>query len=249
MFRVRTLLCEERILMPLASARDFSADETKNVKLNIKNKMKIKFLSSICFSLIALFVASTTSCGGNASGNDGVVADSAESTKNLKIAYVLIDTLTSQYELYKEASENFQNKRNNAEARITKKGQSFAMQLEQFQNKLRSNQLTQMQAEKEQARLQKLQQDLQDLETSLSASLQEEYQKELQALTDTIQTFMSVYAKEKGFDFVLCKSSGIDNVLYANEEYDVTSEVVAALNERYFTQKAAEAKNNTGDKK
>jgi outer membrane protein len=211
--------------------------------------MKIKFLSSICFSLFALLVVSTTSCGGNASNNGGVVADSAASTKNLKIAYVLIDTLTSQYELYKEASENFQNKRNNAEATITKKGQNFAMQLEQFQNKLRANQLTQMQAEKEQARLAKLQQDLQDLEVSLSASLQEEYQKELQALTDTIQTFMSVYAKGKGYDFVLCKSSGIDNVLYANEEYDVTAEVVAALNEKYFTQKAAEAKNNAGEKK
>lgn len=211
--------------------------------------MKIKFLSSICFSLFALLVVSTTSCGGNASNNGGVVADSAACTKNLKIAYVLIDTLTSQYELYKEASENFQNKRNNAEARITKKGQNFAMQLEQFQNKLRANQLTQMQAEKEQARLAKLQQDLQDLEVSLSASLQEEYQKELQALTDTIQTFMSGYAKDKGYDFVLCKSSGIDNVLYANEEYDVTAEVVAALNEKYFTQKAAEAKNNTGEKK
>ena len=211
--------------------------------------MKIKFLRSICFSLFALLVVSTTSCGGNASNNGGVVADSAASTKNLKIAYVLIDTLTSQYELYKEASENFQNKRNNAEARITKKGQNFAMQLEQFQNKLRANQLTQMQAEKEQARLAKLQQDLQDLEVSLSASLQEEYQKELQALTDTIQTFMSVYAKGKGYDFVLCKSSGIDNVLYANEEYDVTAEVVAALNEKYFTQKAAEAKNNAGEKK
>ena len=211
--------------------------------------MKIKFISSICFSLFALLVVSTTSCGGNASNNGGVVADSAASTKNLKIAYVLIDTLTSQYELYKEASENFQNKRNNAEATITKKGQNFAMQLEQFQNKLRANQLTQMQAEKEQARLAKLQQDLQDLEVSLSASLQEEYQKELQALTDTIQTFMSVYAKGKGYDFVLCKSSGIDNVLYANEEYDVTAEVVAALNEKYFTQKAAEAKNNAGEKK
>lgn len=211
--------------------------------------MKIKFLSSICFSLFALLVVSTASCGGNASNNDGIVADSTESAKNLKIAYVLIDTLTSQYELYKEASENFQNKRNNAEATITKKGQNFAMQLEQFQNKLRANQLTQMQAEKEQARLAKLQQDLQDLEVSLSASLQEEYQKELQALTDTIQTFMSGYAKEKGYDFVLCKSSGIDNVLYANEEYDVTAEVVAALNEKYFTQKATEAKNNASEKK
>ena len=201
--------------------------------------MKIKFLSSIGLALAAMLVTSATSCCGNANNNEVAGADSAACSKNLKIAYVLIDTLTSQYELYKEASENFQNKRNNAEATITKKGQSFAMQLEQFQNKLRANQLTQMQAEKEQARLAKLQQDLQDLEVSLSASLQEEYQKELQALTDTIQTFMVGYAKENGYDFVLCKSSGIDNVLYANEEYDVTSEVVAALNKRYYTQKAA----------
>jgi hypothetical protein len=44
---------------------------------------------------------------------------------------------------------------------------------------------------------------------------------------------MSSYAKEKGYDFILCKSSGIDNVLYADEMYDVTTEVVAALNKRY----------------
>ena len=51
----------------------------------------------------------------------------------------------------------------------------------------------------------------------------------MQALTDTIQNFIKIYAKEKGFDFILCKSSGIDNVLYAGDQYDVTDEVVTAL--------------------
>ena len=175
-----------------------------------------------CLFSTVFFPFAVISCGGNneSSGN-AVVADENEE-KGLNIAYVIIDTLTNQYKLYQEVSANFQQKRDNAEATITQKGKSFASQVEQFQNKARANQLTQLQFENEQARLAKLQQDI-----------QEEYQKELQSLTDTIKNFMSSYAKEKGYDFILCKSSGIDNVLYADEMYDVTTEVVAALNKRY----------------
>ena len=124
-------------------------------------------------------------------------------------------------------------KRANAEATINTKGKNFTAQMQEFNRKYQSNQFTQQQFEAEQARLAKLQQDLQDLQARLSNSLQEEYQKEFQALTDTIQNFTKSYAKEKGYDFILCKSSGIDNVLYANEAYDVTDEVVKALNKRY----------------
>lgn len=151
----------------------------------------------------------------------------------LKIAYVLIDTLTNQYEYYKVVSENFNKKQANAEATITEKGKNFASQVQEFQRKVQSNLLTQQQYETEQARLQKLQQDIEGLQNRLSGSLQEEYQKELQALTDTIKNFTKAYAEEKGYDFILCKSSGIDNVLYGAPQYDITDEVVAALNKRY----------------
>lgn len=204
-----------------------------NVNFNLNN-MKIRNIVT-CAIIATIFPFALISCGdNNASSGNAVVADENENEeKGLNIAYVIIDTLTNQYKLYQEVSTNFQQKRDNAEATITQKGKSFASQVEQFQNKARANQLTQLQFENEQARLAKLQQDIQDLEARLSASLQEEYQKELQSLTDTIKNFMSSYAKEKGYDFILCKSSGIDNVLYADEMYDVTTEVVAALNKRY----------------
>lgn len=152
---------------------------------------------------------------------------------NYKIAYVQIDTLTSQYQKCRDLEEEFTKKRANAEATINAKGKNFTEQMQEFNRKYQQNQFTQQQFEAEQARLAKLQQDLQDLQARLSNSLQEEYQKEFQALTDTIQNFTKSYAKEKGYDFILCKSSGIDNVLYANEAYDVTDEVVKALNKRY----------------
>lgn len=199
----------------------------------------MKKLSSL---LIIAAAALAMGCNGNnageeTAGEETVEVSNAKCGKDTKIAFVLIDTLTSQYELYKEASEAFQKKQANAESTINAKGKSFAAQVQDFQKKAQSNQLTQQQYEQEQARLAKLQQDIQDLQQRLSTSLQEEYQKELQALTDTIQNFMKSYAKEKGYDFILCKSSGIDQVLYAAPQYDITDQVVKALNKRYANDK------------
>lgn len=202
---------------------------------------------------VAAFVACScatafTSCN-QAQGEDAAAPEktgkAVVSKSGLNIAYVLIDTLTSQYEYYKDVSDSFQKKQANAEATINEKGKNFTAQVQEFQRKVQSNSITQQQYETEQARLQKLQQDIEGLQARLSNSLQEEYQKELAALTDTIQNFTKSYAEEKGYDFILCKSSGIDNVLYGAPQYDITKEVVTALNKRYAKsgkKKAVESK-------
>ena len=199
---------------------------------------KTNFVRNGLFVMMA--VAALASCEQKqATKETPAVQSSSSSAKanDLKIAYVLIDTLTSQYEYYKVVSDNFQKKQANAEATIAEKGKNFASQVQEFQRKVQANSITQQQYETEQARLQKLQQDIEGLQSRLSNSLQEEYQKELLALTDTIQNFTKKYAEEKGYDFILCKSSGIDNVLYGAPQYDVTNEVVAALNKRYAQEK------------
>lgn len=194
--------------------------------------------------LFVFAAAAMIACGNNNADNSAEesVTEQLGNSSELKIAFVLIDTLTNQYELYKEASDAFQKKQANAEATINAKGKNFATQVQDFQRKVQNNQLTQQQFESEQARLAKLQQDIEALQQRLSQSLQEEYAKELQSLTDTIQNFMKSYAKEKGYDFILCKSSGIDNVLYGNPKYDITNAVVKALNKRYANDKKAAGK-------
>lgn len=199
--------------------------------------MKKTILSSLGAAMMAVLLASCT--GTQPKGVDETATE-AEVKPELKIAYVLIDTLTNQYEYYKEVVDRFEKKQANAEATINEKGRNFTAQVQEFQRKVQSNAITQQQYESEQARLQKLQQDIENLQARLSNSLQEEYQKELAALTDTIQNFTRSYAEEKGFDFILCKSSGIDNVLYGAPQYDVTDEVVAALNKRYAKSKPAD---------
>ena len=196
-------------------------------------KITTLVLQGLLMGAVAATIMSCNNANNENAAEETPVKASSKEAPNYKIAYVLIDTLTSQYQKCKDLEEEFTKKRANAESTINAKGKNFTAQLQDFNRKYQSNQFTQQQFEAEQVRLQKLQQDLQDLEARLSNSLQEEYQKEFQALTDTIQNFTKSYAKEKGYDFILCKSSGIDNVLYANEAYDVTDEVVKALNKRY----------------
>lgn len=200
-------------------------------------------LSGLLVATAALF----SSCGNKAEEIDSKASTPAAQTE-LKIAYVLIDTLTSQYERCKDLEEEFSKKRANAEKTVQDKGKSFANQVQDFQRKVQQNQFTQEQYNNEQARLGKLQQDIEALNARLSTSLQEDYQKEFQALTDTIQNFTKVFAKKKGYDFILCKSSGIDNVLYADEKFDVTAEVVKALNDLYKKEKKSAPKKEEAKK-
>ena len=210
-------------------------------------KKTIYSVLSGLFMLAAVAVA--TSCDSKetkAEANESEVAEESVQ-KDLKIAYVLIDTLTNQYQKCKDLEEVFTKKKANAENTINEKGKNFANQVQEFQRKVQSNSITQQQYESEQARLQKLQQDIEALQARLSTSLEEEYSKEFQALTDTIKNFVQSYAEEKGYDFILCKSSGIDNVLYAAPQYDVTEEVVSVLNKRY--NKAAKAEKKDKEEK
>lgn len=179
-----------------------------------------------------------TSCGKKAESIDPNVKTPAVKT-DIKLAYVLIDTLTSQYERCKDLEAEFNTKRANAEKEVQAQGNTFQSQVQEFQRKVQQNQYTQEQFEKEQARLAQRQQVIENLSANLMNQLQEEYQTAFKALTDTIQSFATQYAKTKGYDFIFCKSSSIDNVLYADPQYDITAEVVSTLNKLYKEEKNA----------
>ena len=48
-------------------------------------------------------------------------------------------------------------------------------------------------------------------------------------LNDSVENFINAYAKQKGYDMIIYKASGV----YMAAKYDVTREVVDGLNKRY----------------
>ena len=158
------------------------------------------------------------------------MAEVAASADGMRIAYIEIDSLTSQYEFAKQKSLELEKKSTNARNTIQAKSQQLDKKAAAFQQKLQSNGFTSReQAEAEQASLQREQQNILALQQRLENELASEQQKFLQAFQDSLDNFLADYNKAKKFDMIVNKAA----VLYADKRFDITTEVVNGMNKRY----------------
>ena len=172
------------------------------------------------------------SCNNASSKMDEQPATADSSASGLKIAYVEVDSLMTQYDFAKDYSVTLQKKSNNARNTLTQKGNALQAAVNNFQQKLNNNGFTSReQAASQQAAIERQQRDLQELQARLENELASETAKFNEALRDSLQNFLSAYNKDKQFDLILSKAG--DNILMANKKYDITNDVINGLNKRY----------------
>lgn len=150
---------------------------------------------------------------------------------DVKIAYVEVDSIMSQYKFCKDYSLILQKKGQNIQNTLAQKQRTLEQAYMNFQQKIQQNAYTREQAEQIQMSLQKQNSDLQALNQRLSGEFQVETENYNNALRDSIQHFLAVYNKDKKFGLILSKAG--DNILYADKAYDITNEVIAGLNKAY----------------
>ena len=182
------------------------------------------------FSALAIG-AMMVSCNNQSPKMDDQPA-AAASGDGLKIAYVEVDSLMTQYTFAKDYSVTLQKKSNNARNTLNQKGNALQAAAANFQQKLNNNGFqSREQAASQQAAIERQQRDLQELQARLENELASETAKFNEALRDSLQNFLKVYNKDKKFDLILAKSG--DNILIADKKLDVTQDVINGLNKRY----------------
>ncbi len=194
----------------------------------------MKTRSFLGIGIVALTAAlSMTGC--NKASEDTTNTTATEvPTGGLKIAYVEIDTLMSQYNFCKDYTLLMNKKGENIRATLAAKERALQSKAAELQHKYESNQFTTRdQVEQAQMALTKQQQDLQALNDRLMNDFAEEQAKYNTAMRDSIQAFLKEYNKAKKFDYIISKAG--DNLLVANAKYDITNDVVKGLNKRYKT--------------
>jgi outer membrane protein len=165
----------------------------------------------------------------------------------LKIAYVEVDSIMSQYQFCKEYTKILEKKSQNIQNTINQKGQSLQAAAVKFQQDIQNNKYTQQQAEAVNAGLQKQQADLQALQQRLGNEFQTETDKFNEALRDSIQHFLASYNAKKKYSIILSKAG--DNILYADKVYDITADVINGLNKAYKSKAAAATAEKKTEKK
>ena len=190
--------------------------------------------------LAAAAIAVLASCNNAAPKMDEQPANTAGNASGVKIAYVEVDSLMTQYKFCKEFTEILQRKSNNARNTLNQKGQALQNAMANFQQKLNNNGFTSReQAESQQAAIQRQQQSLQELQARLESELANETSKYNDGLRDSLMNFLNKYNKDKKYDLILTKQG--DNILYAAKRFDITTDVINGLNKAYKSTLKAEA--------
>jgi len=195
------------------------------------------------FGVLA-FAAVMASCN-NASPkmDEKPQADGAGNVSGMKIAFVEVDSLMTQYDFAKDYSVTLQKKSNNARNTLTQKSNELQAAVNNFQQKLQNNGFqSREQAQSVQSGIERRQRDLQELQARLENELANETQKFNEALRDSLNNFLASYNKDKQYDLILSKAG--DNILFADRKYDITKDIINGLNKRYKGTPKKEEKND-----
>ncbi len=163
-----------------------------------------------------------------ASASDGNVNAGAT-----KIVYINTDTLMNNYQHAVELNEAFLKKQEERRTELNVKAKSLDQELNEFQRKLQNNGfLTEARAMDARDQLLVKQENLRRLQQEMidkTAREQNDLNKQLfEEITDALQQ----YNQAKGFNIVLSTQMG-GNVLFAQEGFDITPDIVNLLNENY----------------
>ncbi len=193
------------------------------------------------FALTIAAVAATVfaSCN-NAPKENDTAADAPAAPAELKIAYVEVDSVMSQYVFAKESQEALQKKAQNIQNTLASKQQALEAAATKLQQDYQANALTQDMAQTRQAAIQRQSNDLQALNQRLTNEFQAETDRFNAALSDSIQHYLAAYNKDKKYSLILTKVG--DNILFADKKLDITKEVIAGLNKAYKPAKKEKAK-------
>ena len=189
--------------------------------------MKKNLLKITC---IAAFAVMLFSCGDSSDSKTSSADTKAQPAQpSLKIAYVELDSITTQYKFCKDYTVILQKKEQNIQSTLNNKAQALQSAYANFQQKIQNNEYTRERAEQVQRALQKQESDLQALQQRLAADFDQESAKFLKAFQDSIQNYLKKFNAKKKYDLILTKAT----VLEGNEKFDITEEVVEGLNKAY----------------
>lgn len=185
-------------------------------------------------SVAAMLGLGMTSCNNQPQKNDTQSSENAAAAQGadgLKIAYVEVDSIMSQYNYWKDVTKLMQGKEANIQKTLQGKQQTLQQAAANFQQGVQANKYSQDEAQQIQANLQRQAQEGDALQQRLGAEYQKEAAGYNKALSDSIHHFLAEYNKDKKYSIIFAKQG--DNILYAQNAYDITKDVVAGLNKRY----------------
>ncbi len=185
-------------------------------------------------AVIGLYVMHFT--GGKRHANTETPGKVTDSIPGHGIAYIDIDTVIFNFDMFFDRRNDLLEKQKSAEAELNSKGTAYERGAKDYQDKVNKGLVTRATAaQMEQALLQQ-QQDLVALRDKLQSDLMEEEQVMNRQIIEYITRFLEENKADYNYQYIFGKSFG-SVVLYSDSTLDITQHVLEAINRKYKAEK------------
>ncbi|QSW91347.1 MULTISPECIES: OmpH family outer membrane protein [Flavobacterium] len=159
--------------------------------------------------------------------------------KEVKTAYIDTSLLMKEYTEAKDVEAKYKAQAEEKGRQLQAEINRFKQDAANFQSQAQAN--GQQWAQQRGAELQKREQQLGYAQQQLSQQLQQESGVEMDSLISGVKKFIKEYGKKNGYAYIYGTGDAA-TVLYAEDKYDITKEVIKALNDKYKASPKAEEK-------
>jgi len=159
--------------------------------------------------------------------------------KEAKTAYVDTSKLLEEYTEAKDIEAKYKAKSEEMGRELEAEVARFKSDAANFQKNAQAN--GQAWAQENGARLQKREQELSYAQQAMLQQLQQESGAEMDTLVSGVKKFIKSYGKEKGYAYIYGTGEAV-SILYAEEKYDITKDIVKLLNDKYSSSPKSDEK-------
>jgi outer membrane protein len=158
---------------------------------------------------------------------------SPDGPKGAVMAYINGDSLNAKYKFIVDKTKLLEQKYKQAELNVQKEYNSRKEQVDALMEHAQSGKMSDDEAPLVEEKLLQLQNEMQNIEAQASRAVMEREAELQNDLMKRVSVFMDNYAKTKGIDYIVNYQPTTNFILYGNNAYDVTSEVISLLNAEY----------------
>jgi outer membrane protein len=200
----------------------------------MKNPTPYVVSGVLAIALIILYIlhfTSKSSVNGSAGKELSMLLN--DSSITLPIAFVNVDSLLINYNFAKDLNESLLRKEESTRATLNQRQSQINAAAQDFERKLRNNAfLSQERAQQEQERIMQMNQEYQQLAERLTQEFMLEQEKLNIQMEDTIKARLVEFNSTRNYEIIFSNRT-TSTVLYADDKYDITSDVVEFLNSKY----------------
>ena len=154
----------------------------------------------------------------------------------IPIAYINIDSALVRMEMYTDLQLELSTKQQQLESSFSSKYKTFEQSVSRYQTDVSKGLLTRSEMQEKEQQLNNERINLESLQNEYMSQMQEQGLVSNRKVIDYIMEYLKEYNQEKGLQYIFSFSFG-SNLLYVNNELDITNEVVEGLNTKYKTEK------------